>query len=435
MDLMNIEPQVEDKNLVATIYLKNGKAVKSRTDMSSAGDLMELATLYNDSGIDKIMILDLSDSDEEHERNIHAIRGLNRNLEVKVCAGGNISRLEDIKKFFYAGCKQVILNGSKAGTMELAFEGANRFGKDRMLVSVDTVDFIFKNREQMAASFHEVILMNPKLLDAIANISNLPCIVIQEEFDIDNFERIMKNENVRGIYGLAVNSVASDIMKVKYELTLRDIKMDNFNPELNWSDLKLNSDGLIPVVTQDYKTNQVLMVAYMNEESFLNTIITGKMTYFSRSRQKLWLKGEESGHFQFVKSLTADCDFDTILAKVSQVGVACHTGAYSCFFNNIVAKEYVDKNPLKVFESVYNVILDRKNNPDEGSYTNYLLDKGTDRILQKLGEESAEVLISAKNPDVDELKYEMCDYLYHLMVLMVDKGITWEDIVSELSQR
>ncbi|MCR5271884.1 MAG: bifunctional phosphoribosyl-AMP cyclohydrolase/phosphoribosyl-ATP diphosphatase HisIE [Lachnospiraceae bacterium] len=432
---MNIEPQVEDKNLVATIYLKNGKAVKSRTDMSSAGDLMELATLYNDSGIDKIMILDLSDSDEEHERNIHAIRGLNRNLEVKVCAGGNISRLEDIKKFFYAGCKQVILNGSKAGTMELAFEGANRFGKDRMLVSVDTVDFIFKNREQMAASFHEVILMNPKLLDAIANISNLPCIVIQEEFDIDNFERIMKNENVRGIYGLAVNSVASDIMKVKYELTLRDIKMDNFNPELNWSDLKLNSDGLIPVVTQDYKTNQVLMVAYMNEESFLNTIITGKMTYFSRSRQKLWLKGEESGHFQFVKSLTADCDFDTILAKVSQVGVACHTGAYSCFFNNIVAKEYVDKNPLKVFESVYNVILDRKNNPDEGSYTNYLLDKGTDRILQKLGEESAEVLISAKNPDVDELKYEMCDYLYHLMVLMVDKGITWEDIVSELSQR
>lgn len=435
MDLITKEPQVEDKNLVASIFMKAGKAVKSRTDMTSAGDLLELATLYNDSGIDKIIILDLSDSDDEHERNIKAIRGLNRNLEVKVAAGGNISRIEDIKKYFYAGCRQVILNGSKQGTMELAAEASDKFGKDRMLVSVDTVDFIFKNREQMEGCFHEVILMNPKLLDAVANISKLPCIVNQDSFDLNEFERVMKCENVRGIYGLAINERASDIMRLKYELAMRDIKMDNFNPELNWSDFKLNSDGLIPVVTQDYKTNQVLMVAYMNEEAFVNTIITGKMTYYSRSRKKLWLKGEESGHFQFVKTLTADCDYDTILAKVSQVGAACHTGAYSCFFNSIVAKEYVDKNPLKVFESIYATIDDRKNNPKEDSYTNYLLNNGVDMVLKKLGEENAEVTIAAKNPEVEDLKYEICDYLYHLMVLMVDKGISWEDIVAELSQR
>ncbi|MCR5467963.1 MAG: bifunctional phosphoribosyl-AMP cyclohydrolase/phosphoribosyl-ATP diphosphatase HisIE [Lachnospiraceae bacterium] len=435
MDSQTIENQVEDKNLVATIYIKNGKAVKSRTDMSPAGELLELAMLYNDSGIDKIMVLDLSDSDDEHERNIRAIRGLNRNLEVKVCAGGNISRLEDIKKLLYAGCAQIILNGSKPGTMDLAAEGSERFGKDRLLVSVDTVDFIFKNREKMEAIFHEVILMNPKLLDAVANISSLPCIVAQDVFDMDEFERIMKCENVRGLCGAAINETKDDIMKLKYELAMRDVKMDNFNPELNWSDMKLNSDGLVPVVTQDYKTNQVLMVAYMNEESFLHTIISGKMTYYSRSRQKLWLKGEESGHFQYVKSLTADCDYDTILAKVSQVGNACHTGAYSCFFNTIVAKDYVDKNPLKIFESLYNVVLDRKENPKAGSYTNYLFDKGIDKMLKKLGEESTEVVIAAKNPDTDELKYEMCDYLYHLTVLMVEKGITWEDIVSELSQR
>ena len=108
------------------------------------------------------------------------------------------------------------------------------------------------------------------------------------------------------------------------------------SPKFVWSDLKLNSDGMVPVIIQDFKTNEVLMLAYMNEESFNKTIETNLMTYYSRSRQKLWLKGEESGHFQHVKSLTTDCDLDTILAKVEQVGVACHTGAYSCFFNNII---------------------------------------------------------------------------------------------------
>ena len=177
------------------------------------------------------------------------------------------------------------------------------------------------------------------------------------------------------------------------------------------------------------------MLAYMNEESLNSTIRTGKMTYYSRSRKALWVKGETSGHTQYVKSLTADCDFDTILAKVSQVGVACHTGAPSCFFNEIVKKEYVERNPLKVFEDVYAIILDRKKNPKEGSYTNYLFDKGLDKILKKVGEEATEIVIAAKNPDPEETKYEISDFLYHMMVLMAEKGVTWDDITSELAQR
>lgn len=136
-----------------------------------------------------------------------------------------------------------------------------------------------------------------------------------------------------------------------------------------------------------------------------------------------------------MKELTADCDFDTILAKVSQVGVACHTGNPSCFFNEIVKKEYIEKNPLKVFETVYNIIEDRKNNPKEGSYTNYLFDKGIDKILKKVGEECTEIVIAAKNPDPEEIKYEISDFLYHVMVLMVEKGVTWEEITQELAQR
>ena len=177
------------------------------------------------------------------------------------------------------------------------------------------------------------------------------------------------------------------------------------------------------------------MLAYMNEEAFLCTVNSGKMTYFSRSRQEIWMKGETSGHIQYVKSLTADCDFDTILAKVSQIGPACHTGKPSCFFHPIVKKEYMEKNPQKVLEDVFQIILDRKAHPKEGSYTNYLFQKGIDKILKKVGEENAEIIIAAKNPNPEEIKYEISDYLYHLMVLMAECGISWEDITQELSQR
>ena len=211
--------------------------------------------------------------------------------------------------------------------------------------------------------------------------------------------------------------------------------MVNFTSALQWSDFKVNSDGMVPVIVQDYRTDEVLMLAYMNEEAFLCTISSGKMTYFSRSRQEIWMKGETSGHIQYVKSLTADCDYDTILAKVSQIGVACHTGNPTCFFNPIVKKEYVEKNPLKIFDEVYDLILDRKAHPKEGSYTNYLFDKGIDKILKKVGEENTEIIIAAKNPNPEEIKYEISDYLYHLMVLMAERGVTWEDVTQELSQR
>ena len=178
------------------------------------------------------------------------------------------------------------------------------------------------------------------------------------------------------------------------------------------------------------------MVAYMKEESYNLTISTGKMTYYSRSRSELWLKGATSGHFQYVKSLAADCDMDTILARVSQVGAASHTGARSCFFNEITKKDYEESsNPLQVFEEVFDIIKDRKLHPKEGSYTNYLFEKGIDKILKKLGEEATEIVIAAKNPNPNEIKYEISDFLYHMMVLMAEKDVTWEEITTELANR
>ena len=425
----------EYKNLVATLYLKNGKAVKSIDNLEELEDTKNLIKLYNDSGIDKILIYDLSTEDEEHELNIHTIKELNRLLEIPLCAGGNINRLEDVKKLIYAGCKEVILNGSKPSTAQLAMEASKRFGKEKIIISLKNVDYIFKHQKELQESVHEILVMNQEILDSVENLTDIIYLVEQNELDMDKLTTLLKRDNVRGICGEFINDLETDIMKLKTELSRNGIKMDNFDPAISWENLKKNSDGLIPVIVQDYTTNDVLMCAYMNEEAFHATINCGKMTYYSRSRQELWMKGETSGHIQYVKELTADCDFDTILAKVSQVGVACHTGNPSCFFNEIVKKEYIEKNPLKVFETVYNIIEDRKNNPKEGSYTNYLFDKGIDKILKKVGEECTEIVIAAKNPDPEEIKYEISDFLYHVMVLMVEKGVTWDEITQELAQR
>lgn len=426
---------MEHKNIVATIYLKDGLAVKSPSEHDNGQDPIKLAEMYNDSGIDKIFLVDLSDDDEEHEKNILVMRDINRSIDVKTCGGGNIKRLEDVKKILYAGCIEVVMNGSKPETPEILSEAAERFGPEKMLVSIKNVDFVFKQRSLIKDSVHELVIMEPSVAAGIPRMSSVPYILKQDENDIDLLFEKLSNENIRGIYGSFINDPNTDIMNLKAQLSHRGIKMDNFEPRLKWSDLKANDKGLVPVIAQDYKTNQVLMLAYMNEEAFEKTIKIGRMTYFSRSRNELWTKGETSGHFQYVKSLTADCDFDTILAKVSQVGVACHTGEMSCFFNEIVKKEYVEKDPLKVFDNVYKVIEDRKIHPKEGSYTNYLFNKGLDKILKKVGEEASEVIIASKNAVKDDIVYEESDLLYHLMVLMVEKGVTWEDVTRELAQR
>ena len=426
---------MEQKNIVATVYLKDGKAVRSKTDLTEFADVYQLCQLYNDSGIDKIIIFDLSTDDDEHEKNIHTIENINRNIQLKVCAGGNINRIEDIKKLLYAGCLQVILNASKPQSLALADEASARFGKDRILLSVHNVDFIFKHQQAIEDTFHELLVLNLDILDALENLSSVQYVVSLPEFDFAQIIELLKRENIRGIAGPFINDPNTDIMNLKSELSKEGIKMDNFAPELKWSDLKLNSDGMVPVIVQDYQNDEVLMLAYMNEEAFNMTIHSGRMTYYSRSRKELWIKGLTSGHYQYVKSLTADCDFDTILAKVSQVGAACHTGNRTCFFNKIVKKEYVDKNPLKVLESVYNDIKSRKEHPVDGSYTNQLFDKGVDEILKKMSEECTSVLLAAKNEDTDDVKYQISDFLYYSMLLMVEKGITWEEISKELAQR
>ncbi len=206
--------------------------------------------------------------------------------------------------------------------------------------------------------------------------------------------------------------------------------------------LKFDKDGLIPAIIQDHKSGLVLMMAYMNKESIKKTISTGKTTFWSRSRQKLWTKGEESSHYQYVKKINIDCDEDCLLIQVEQVEAACHTNNYSCFyrkydiekdsFTDETVNEYIKS---QVLQEVYEIIEDRIENPKEGSYTNYLFKEGLDKILKKVGEESAEVIIAAKNNNKEEIIYEVADLVYHLLVLLVEQKVTLKEIYQELSKR
>ncbi len=215
-----------------------------------------------------------------------------------------------------------------------------------------------------------------------------------------------------------------------------------------YNQLKWNSDGLIPVIAQDETTDEVLMLAYMNKESLRKTLETGEAVYYSRSRGELWHKGETSGHFQTVVSMKYDCDADTLLIKVNQKGVACHEGDKSCFhydLKNLLNDGSKVKSEInqsingvalgKRLGLLESVIADRYVNRPEGAYTTYLFDKGIDKILKKVGEESAEVIIAAKNVGNEELIYEASDLIYHLLVLFKEKGVNIADIEAELAKR
>ena len=193
-------------------------------------------------------------------------------------------------------------------------------------------------------------------------------------------------------------------------------------------DLKFDEKGLIPAIVQDHYTKQVLTLAYMNRETLALTIAEKRTVFWSRSRQEIWRKGETSGNIQRVVSITADCDGDALVVEVVKDGPACHTGAESCFFNEVYVSD-----ELKPFawEGLYQMLKGRKDTPKEGSYTTYLFEKGMDKILKKVGEESTEVIVAACKRDKEETIYEIADLAYHVMVLKVEMGITVEDITKE----
>ena len=204
--------------------------------------------------------------------------------------------------------------------------------------------------------------------------------------------------------------------------------------------IKFDANGLVPAIVQDAATGTVLMLAYMNRQSLEKTLETGTTWFYSRSRQELWNKGATSGHVQTVKEMFYDCDGDTLLVKVDQIGAACHEGTYSCFSRRFGEAEstLTERQALPaaaVLTELFAVLEDRRDNPQEGSYTSSLFAKGEDRILKKIGEEAAETIIAAKNHSQGEVIYEMADLWYHCMVLLAAHNIDFAALIAELGKR
>ncbi len=422
--------------LIPCLYLLNGNAVAGwgQKNLFGSGNVEELTRFYSDNGADELLIFDFSSTDKEHDAAIGKIKDICSLSEIPVMAAGNINRVEDVKKLLYAGCSRAILNFSKPGNVALLPEVSRRFGKDKLAVCVS--DFReFSDHQELIEAYADRVLCLDACQNEILAVSSIPVILHAGEEPEESVVQTLRASAVAGVSGSFVSSRQHRLSDVKNRLAAAGIPVKIYESRISWDKFKLNDQGLIPVIVQDYKTDEVLMLAYMNQEAFEHTLKSGRMTYWSRSRGELWVKGDTSGHYQYVKSLDLDCDNDTILAKVDQIGAACHTGRHSCFFQELMKKEYDDTNPLRVFQQVYDVILDRKEHPKEGSYTNYLFDKGIDKILKKVGEECTEIVIAAKNPDKEEIKYEISDFLYHVMVLMAEKGVTWEEITRELARR
>ncbi len=403
-------------------------------------NVVKLAKSYSYGGADELFLYNYSKDEKSREEFLSLAKDLAKEIDIPFILGCYIKRLEDVKKAIYTGATAVMCKYSMLENKALLKEATDRFGSDKIFVELDMIEYLDANGEDLFQTLSEyqvgMVLLKHVILskNATEKIENSPLkVMIRDSLVRNDIGGLLSITNVVGV---STNFYENkDIMKAKHALKEEGIELNTFESKFRFSDFKLNANGLIPVIVQDYRSNEVLMLAYMDEEAYNKTIAGGKMTYYSRSRSKLWLKGETSGHFQYVKELILDCDNDTILAKVLQIGPACHTGSQSCFHNELVKMEYKSSDPFHVFKNVYDIIMDRKANPKEGSYTNYLFDKGIDKILKKCGEEATEITIAAKNPGAEELRYEIADYLYHLMVLMAECGLDWNDITTELDHR
>ncbi len=397
-----------------------------------------LALKYSCEGADGLFIYNYTGDEKSREEFLLSARKIEKQIDIPFFIGIYVNRFEDAKKALYTGASKLVIRKALLPEEDEMNEIIARFGKDKLAIEID-MKADFHNAVQLDQYYDmgigTVVLKHIDITEAFreAVLGTKMHVLVRDGLIRNDLAELLSFESAEAVITNYFED--KDIYKAKRAVKRQGIDVPLFESLIDFSEFKLSDNGLVPVVVQDYRTSEVLMMAYMNEESYNKTIETGRMTYFSRSRQELWIKGETSGHYQYVKSLMLDCDNDTILARVHQAGAACHTGSYSCFFKKLAEKDYIETNPLKILEEDYNIIVNRKNNPKEGSYTNYLFDKGIDKILKKCGEEASEIIIAAKNEGGEELKYEIADFLYHMMVLMAECGLDWEDITRELANR
>lgn len=360
------------KKLMAEIYLENGEPVCGIGNACDMEDAASVARFFNNCGVDALLVSDLTHTDEDKSRDMHALREICSASEIPVYGEGKIENEESAVNLLRLGCEKVVFDSSEDQFLETARQFSSHFGKERTAVLLHEEA---PRAEKLAEVFGE-FLLNGKVpaksatlletwSDAARAAQENENLALTLLYDLDSDERL--EETIRMFREVSTFSISrfsdldDNVMRTKQYLQEHGIPTGHIQENMAFSDLKTDEKGLVPAVVQDYKTGEVLMLAYMNAASYEQTLSTGHMTYFSRSRQSLWLKGETSGHFQYVKELKIDCDKDTILAKVSQIGAACHTGHRSCFYRNLAETGREDENPIRKFKDEYLDVLERMN--------------------------------------------------------------------------
>ena len=372
--------------------------------------LSQCVQACEDRGADAVMLVFSRNDDEISDNVFKIVRACARLVNIPILVNAYYQKLENAKKLLYAGADKCVFFSDDEADMALYPDAMLRFGIERCVCYKEPGADVRPESEDMT-------IICETCLQVSVN-SDIPAL-LAEAGDVDSL--VLKIDD---------GDIDTDYYAIKYVLKNMGYDVSVFESDIDPDTFHWDDRGLIPCVVQDATNGEVLMMAYMNKESYEITCRTGRMTYWSRSRKELWIKGDTSGHYQYVVSMDVDCDEDTLLAKVRQVGAACHTGNRSCFYRNLFSKESIRSNPETVLRDMYSVVKEQKGHPKDN-----VLGQGLDKILKKVAEEASDIIIAAKNPDPEEVIYETSDLLYHLMSLMAEKDISWDDIVEELSKR
>ncbi len=454
---------MKNRNIYACMDIKNGKVVKGIKfdDIKEISDDPVLfAQKYEKDGADYLVFYDIGATVDNKDIFYEKIEEILQAVNIPLVVGGGIRTLADCDKLYNLGVKYFSVNSAAVKNPDLLQEVSVKYGSDSLILSVDVKRvggayhvFLGAGKEDTGLNAKEWIGKAAGLGAGTIVINSIDTDGMKEGYDIEMLAFLTENLNCNIVAsgGAGKTEDFIEVFKTNNKITgalaasifhynlvsIKEIKqqLENMtNISIDMESLKFDERGLIPAIVVDANNNNVLMLAYMNQESLALSIEKNLTHFYSRSRQSLWLKGETSGNYQHIVKIVADCDRDTLLIYVDKDGPACHTGADSCFFNTIYENNEKTGEAFSL-ENLYELILDRKKNPGAKSYTSYLFREGRDKILKKVGEESTEVVIAAKGDSKKETIYEMADLLYHNLVLMADMGIEITDILNELKGR
>lgn len=458
---------MNEARIIPCMDIKAGRIVKGVgfKDVQDAGDPVEAAVRYEQEDADEIWILDIAATVDNRSIQLDLLAQVAKNCKVPICAGGGIRTLHDAEMAAQAGAAKVGIGSAAQTNPELIRRVSYRLGKAATVALVDVVarpdgrfevlgpgqiptgiQMVDWLRELERQGAGEILLTSMQdgtragydiaATRAAADAVAIPIIASGGAGKLEDFSEAVIKGGATGLLAASVFHFGElTIGQVKDHLRLAGVRVMGDGVDI--SEIRFDEKGLVPAIVQDMSTGLVLMQAYMNAESLQETLRTGIATFFSRSRQQLWRKGETSGNIQNVREILYDCDGDCLLLKVDPAGPACHTGEMSCFYRSLQTMDGGRSSARSsgILMDLYKTIAERKNNPVEGSYTNKLLDGGVNKIGKKVIEEAGEVVLAAKDDSFADVRFEAADLLYHLMVLLAQQGVSPEDVYAELANR